>query len=395
MGAGHPECPQRLDAISRPPARHRAGRRARAAATRRWSTLERRSRRAHSSGYVAELERPARAGGRQRRVARLDPDTIACPGTWRAALRAAGAAVAATDAVLDGEVEQRLLRGAPARPPRDARRRRWASASSTTWPSRRAMRSTCAACERVAIVDFDVHHGNGTEDIIAGDERVLMVELLPAPAVPVQRRACRMGTNMSTCRCRPTRAAPEVRDLIEAILDAAARGVRAADDLHLGRLRRPPRRRPRPARPGRGRLRVDHAAHQGTWPTAMRRAASCRASRAATTSARWHAASRRTCACWPTVAQRSTVAHRVHAADELPRRRDRSVQIRATLTRRARWPNWRSWPACCWPGSSCGCCAAATRPVGSVWFGSRIFDGVLFPLLALLFALRRARALAR
>ena len=42
--------------------------------------------------------------------------------------------------------------------------------------------------ERVAIVDFDVHHGNGTEDIVAGDERVLMVELLPAPALPVQRR---------------------------------------------------------------------------------------------------------------------------------------------------------------------------------------------------------------
>ena len=42
--------------------------------------------------------------------------------------------------------------------------------------------------ERVAIVDFDVHHGNGTEDIIAGDERVLMVEHLPAPALSVQRR---------------------------------------------------------------------------------------------------------------------------------------------------------------------------------------------------------------
>ena len=66
--------------------------------------------------------------------------------------------------------------------------------------------------KRVAIIDFDVHHGNGTEDIIAGDERVLMVQLLPAPAVPVQRRACPRAPTWSTCRCRPTPAAPEVRE---------------------------------------------------------------------------------------------------------------------------------------------------------------------------------------
>ncbi len=41
--------------------------------------------------------------------------------------------------------------------------------------------------QRVAVVDFDVHHGNGTEDILAGDDRALMVELLPAPVLPLQR----------------------------------------------------------------------------------------------------------------------------------------------------------------------------------------------------------------
>ena len=38
--------------------------------------------------------------------------------------------------------------------------------------------------ERVAIIDFDVHHGNGTEDIIANDERVLMVSIFQHPLYP-------------------------------------------------------------------------------------------------------------------------------------------------------------------------------------------------------------------
>ena len=42
--------------------------------------------------------------------------------------------------------------------------------------------------ERVAIIDFDVHHGNGTEDIVAGDERVLMASIFQHPLYPVQRR---------------------------------------------------------------------------------------------------------------------------------------------------------------------------------------------------------------
>ena len=66
--------------------------------------------------------------------------------------------------------------------------------------------------ERVAIIDFDVHHGNGTEDIIAGDERVLMVEHLPAPALSVQRRACRWATNMVNVPVPPyTRGAGDAR----------------------------------------------------------------------------------------------------------------------------------------------------------------------------------------
>ena len=70
---------------------------------------------------------------------KIDPDTSINIHTWDAALRSAGAAIAATDAVLAGELENALLR-APARPTMPAGTRPWASASSTTSRSPRGMR---------------------------------------------------------------------------------------------------------------------------------------------------------------------------------------------------------------------------------------------------------------
>ena len=68
--------------------------------------------------------------------------------------------------------------------------------------------------KRVAIVDFDVHHGNGTEDIIAGDERVLMVSIFQHPLYP-NSGAVPMGTNMCNVPIPPYTRGGEVRDMIE------------------------------------------------------------------------------------------------------------------------------------------------------------------------------------
>ena len=68
---------------------------------------------------------------------------------------------------------------------------------------------------RVAIVDFDVHHGNGTEDIIANDERVLMVSIFQHPLYPYSG-AVPMGTNMVNLPIAPYTRGPAVRELIEA-----------------------------------------------------------------------------------------------------------------------------------------------------------------------------------
>ena len=75
--------------------------------------------------------------------------------------------------------------GRPATMPSAAAR--WASASSTTSPSPRRMRARTAP-RRVAILDFDVHHGNGTQHIFEADPHVLYVSDAPVPVLPGHRR---------------------------------------------------------------------------------------------------------------------------------------------------------------------------------------------------------------
>ncbi|MDP3085367.1 MAG: histone deacetylase family protein, partial [Rubrivivax sp.] len=68
--------------------------------------------------------------------------------------------------------------------------------------------------ERVAIIDFDVHHGNGTEDIIAGDERVLMCSIFQHPLYPYSG-AVPKGTNMVNVPMAPYSRGDTVRATIE------------------------------------------------------------------------------------------------------------------------------------------------------------------------------------
>jgi len=211
MGAGHPECAARLDAIDD-----------HLIATGLGAALEHREApvvamadlaHAHSSGFVAELrdvlERIAGSGER----CAIDPDTVAAPGTWAAAVRAAGAAVAATDAVIDGDIANAFC---SVRPPGHHATRDKAMGfcffNNVAVAARHAL--DVRGLERVAIIDFDVHHGNGTEDIIAGDERVLMVSIFQHPLYPYSG-AVPMGTNMINVPVPPYSRGPAVRALIE------------------------------------------------------------------------------------------------------------------------------------------------------------------------------------
>jgi len=211
MGAGHPECPGRLDAIDD----HLLATGLHVALDNREAPLVALSdvALAHESGYVSELremlERVDAVG-----VSRaIDPDTLAAPGTWAAVLRAAGAAVAATDAVIDGTFRNAFC---SVRPPGHHATRNHAMGfcffNNVAVAARHAL--DVRGLERVAIVDFDVHHGNGTEDIIAGDERVLMASFFQHPLYPYSG-AVPLGTNMVNVPVPAYSRGPAVRALIE------------------------------------------------------------------------------------------------------------------------------------------------------------------------------------
>ncbi|MEY4979297.1 MAG: Histone deacetylase-like amidohydrolase [Pseudomonadota bacterium] len=177
MGPHHPECPERLGAINdhllvkglldymlpydAPLA-----------------TVEQLGR-AHATLYVNEIINASPTEG----LHAVDPDTNMCPHTLTAALRAAGAAVQATDLVLAGDVPTAFC---CVRPPGHHAERSAAMGfcffNNVAVGIRHAL--DVHGLQRVALIDFDVHHGNGSEDIFRGDERVLMCSIFEKGLYP-------------------------------------------------------------------------------------------------------------------------------------------------------------------------------------------------------------------
>ncbi len=211
MGRGHPESPQRLDAIED----HLIAVGLDVAVTRREAPLVELEHVgfAHTQGYVNELNEILGEVARTGEPRALDPDTSASRGTWNAVRRGAGAAVAATQGVLAGEFRNAFC---AVRPPGHHATRGQAMGfcffNNVAIAARYAL--DVGGLQRVAIIDFDVHHGNGTEDIIAGDERLLMVSyfqhpLYPGSGVPPK------GPNMVNLPVPPYTKGPAIRALIE------------------------------------------------------------------------------------------------------------------------------------------------------------------------------------
>jgi acetoin utilization deacetylase AcuC-like enzyme len=186
MGAGHPECPERLGAIQDRLLMSGLdlGLTPIEAPEAPLADIEL----AHDRMYVAALRglsdrliEEQAAGGPN--YAHLDADTAINAHTWQAALRSAGAALAATDAVIAGELENAFC---AVRPPGHHALRN--QAMGFCFFNNVAVAAKYAVerhgLKRVAVVDFDVHHGNGTEDILSGDERVLMVSFFQHPFYP-------------------------------------------------------------------------------------------------------------------------------------------------------------------------------------------------------------------
>ena len=217
MGPGHPECPERLGAIED-----------RLLITGLADALERRDPNpasqselelAHSRMYVAslrgmtdELREEVRAGGPER--LQLDPDTSINLHTYEAALMSAGAALNATDAVLAGELQNAFCAVRP--PGHHACRERamgFCIFNHVALAAKYALERH--GLQRVAVIDFDVHHGNGTEEIVAGDPRILMCSYYQHPFYPEWPHA--EADNLVNLPVPAYSRGSDVRELIDSV----------------------------------------------------------------------------------------------------------------------------------------------------------------------------------
>src|SRR2546430_1259186 len=240
MGEGHPERPERLSAIEETLLASRLDHsvvRADAPEATRQQLL-----RVHDAAYIDQLERLSPAEG----LTWIDPDTAMCPGTLPAALRAAGAGILATDLVIARKAEAAFC---SVRPPGHHAER--ARAMGFCFFNNVAVAAAHALdhhrLRRVAIVDFDVHHGNGTEDIFRDDSRVLMVSTFQHPFYPgsgLEGRSERMvnvplpaGASSDEFRAAATGECLPAPDRFQPEMTFASPGFDAHRDDRMARLR--------------------------------------------------------------------------------------------------------------------------------------------------------------
>lgn len=184
---GHPERAERLEAI------------AAALAAPEFAALIRREAprasddevlRCHPPAHLATIRRALPAAG----CAALDADTFLSPGSLEAALRAVGGVNAAVDAVLAGQAHNGFV---AMRPPghhaEAARAMGFCLFGTVAIAAKRALDHH--GLGRVAVLDFDVHHGNGTQDLLWDEDRVIFVSSHQMPLYPGSGAASEQGAH--------------------------------------------------------------------------------------------------------------------------------------------------------------------------------------------------------
>ncbi|MCP3911299.1 MAG: histone deacetylase [Actinomycetia bacterium] len=141
--------------------------------------------RAHDIAYLEALERFVQAGGGE-----LDPDTHASTGSWNTARWAAGCGLAAVEAINQGEATRGFV---AIRPPGHHATADQAMGFCLVNNVAVVAADLTARGERVFILDWDVHHGNGTQDIFWNDPQVLYASIHQHPAYPGTGRGTETG----------------------------------------------------------------------------------------------------------------------------------------------------------------------------------------------------------
>jgi acetoin utilization deacetylase AcuC-like enzyme len=216
-GEGHPECPDRIRYVLR------------ALETQEFSTLLRETApeaafsalfAAHTEAHVNSILHLPRE-----ETTYIDGDTVFSPGTLEAALRAAGGACAAVDAVMEGWAEAGFVAMRP--PGHHAERNRamgfcfFNNAAVAAYHARARW-----GLKRIAVVDFDVHHGNGTQDIFEKDKDLFYASSHQSPCYPGTGQAYETGVahNIANAPLPPGATGMAFRDAWRATILPALAG---------------------------------------------------------------------------------------------------------------------------------------------------------------------------
>ena len=221
-GAGHPERPDRMRAIDKVLALEPFADLARAEAPLR-DDVEAAIALAHPPAYIDAIKaaRPGPDDG----PAYLDPDTVLSPTSWEPALRAVGAGLAAVDAVM---AEKRAIRNVFAQVRPCGHHAEAGRAMGFCIFNNIAIAGLYArhryGAERIAVVDFDVHHGNGTQDIFWSDKDLFLASTHQMPLYPGTGALSETGVgNICNAPLRPGDDGRPFRDAFESRILPALR----------------------------------------------------------------------------------------------------------------------------------------------------------------------------
>ena len=265
MGEGHPEQPDRLRAVERALESENFQMLARDIAPRaEISAIAR----VHPLDYIEALRAATPTQGHTV----IDQDTSMSPGTFEAALRSAGGAVSAVDEVMTRKVRNAFVATRPPGHHAEVATPMGFCFFNNVAVAARHAHSTYGA-ERVAIMDFDVHHGNGTQHIFWDDPSVLYASTHEMPHYPGTGSIGERGAHdqIVNAPLRAGDAGDTFREAIEvAILPRIIR-VCPRLDHYLCRFRRPSSGSARQHQSGRGGFRLGHPKAYGNRTEAVRR----------------------------------------------------------------------------------------------------------------------------